>query len=52
MSRKYCVTSCNGNYNNDSKEKVIRLFLHHDEINAFNNQGKILDFKSFKMTFQ
>ena len=48
MSRKYCVTNCNDNYDNDSKEKVIHLFLHPYEISVFNNQGKILDFKSFK----
>ena len=25
MGRKCCVTNCNGNYDNDLKEKVFRL---------------------------
>ena len=25
MGRKCCVTNCNGNYDNDSKEKVFHL---------------------------
>ena len=25
MGRNCCVTNCNGNYNNDLKEKVFRL---------------------------